>query len=146
MTLKLHPIGWIRKSKKTTTIVIYKKYQPGLMGIDKLSGICVVWWFNRNDNPRMRSILKVHPKGNPANPLRGVFATRAPMRPNLIALSYCKVLSVKNNVIEIEEIDALPDTPVLDLKPERKFNSRHCPCRGKLHAHPRRFRKFMTAS
>jgi tRNA (Thr-GGU) A37 N-methylase len=39
------------------------------------------------------------------------------MRPNLIALSRCKILAVKRNVIEIEEIDALPDTPVLDLKP-----------------------------
>jgi tRNA-Thr(GGU) m(6)t(6)A37 methyltransferase TsaA len=117
MTLKLHPIGWIRKTKKNTTIVLHKKYQPALMGVEKLSQIWVLWWFDRNDNSRMRSILRVHPKGNPTNPLRGVFATRAPMRPNLIALSRCKVLSVKNNVIEINEIDALADTPVLDLKP-----------------------------
>ncbi|MBI4522246.1 MAG: SAM-dependent methyltransferase [Deltaproteobacteria bacterium] len=117
MNFILHPIGWIRKTKSTIRIVLYKKYQPGLMGVEKLSEIWVVWWFNRNDNPRMRSILRVHPRGNPANPLRGVFATHAPMRPNLIALSRCKVVSVKNNVVEIDEIDAAPDTPVLDLKP-----------------------------
>lgn len=117
MKLKLRPIGRIRKTKTKTTIALYKKYQPGLMGVEKHSEIWVIWWFSRNDNPRMRSILKVHPRGNPANPLRGVFATRAPMRPNLIALSRCKVLAVKGNVIEIDEIDALPDTPVLDLKP-----------------------------
>jgi tRNA (Thr-GGU) A37 N-methylase len=46
-----------------------------------------------------------------------VFATRAPMRPNLIALTRCKILSVKKNVIEIDSIDAFTDTPVLDLKP-----------------------------
>jgi len=117
MKFRLYPIGWIRKTKNKTRIILYKKYQPGLMGVEKLSEIWVIWWFNRNDNPHMRSILKVHPRGNPANPLRGVFATRAPMRPNLIALSRCKVLSVKRHVIEIDEIDALPDTPVLDLKP-----------------------------
>ena len=39
------------------------------------------------------------------------------MRPNLIALSRCKILSVKENVIEIDQIDAFADTPVLDLKP-----------------------------
>jgi len=39
------------------------------------------------------------------------------MRPNLIALSRRKVLSVKKNVIEIDSIDAFPDTPVLDIKP-----------------------------
>ncbi len=117
MKFTLHPIGWIRKTRTKTKIVLYKKYQPGLMGLEIGHEIWVFWWFNRNDNPRARSVLKVHPKGNPANPLRGVFTTRAPMRPNLIALSRCKVLSVKNNVVEIDEIDALPDTPVLDLKP-----------------------------
>jgi len=117
MNFVLHPIGRIRKTKTTTRIVLYKKYQSGLMGFEELSEIWVLWWFNRNDNPHMRSTLRVHPKGDPANPLRGVFATRAPMRPNLIALSRCKIRSVKNNVIEIDEIDALPDTPVLDLRP-----------------------------
>jgi tRNA (Thr-GGU) A37 N-methylase len=39
------------------------------------------------------------------------------MRPNPIALSRCRVLGVHDNVIEIEDIDALPDTPVLDIKP-----------------------------
>jgi len=37
-------------------------------------------------------------------------------RPNLIAMTRCKVISVKDNVIEIESIDAFPDTPVLDIK------------------------------
>jgi len=117
MKFMLYPIGWIRKTKNKTSIVLYKKYQPGLMKVKRLREIWVLWWFDRNDTPRMRSTLKVHPKGNPANPLTGVFATRAPMRPNLIALSRCKVLSVKKNVIEIDSIDALPDTPVLDIKP-----------------------------
>lgn len=117
MNFKLRPIGWIRKTKNKTRIVLYKKYQPGLLGVAARSEIWVLWWFHCNDTPRMRSTLKVHSRGNPANPLKGVFATRAPMRPNLIALSRCKILSVKKNVIEIDSIDAFPDTPVLDLKP-----------------------------
>lgn len=117
MKFALQPIGWIRKTQTKTRIVLYKKFQPGLVGVVKQSEIWVIWWFHRNDTPRMRSTLKVHPRGNPANPLKGVFATRAPMRPNLIALSRCKILSVKKNVIEIDSIDAFPGTPVLDLKP-----------------------------
>jgi tRNA-Thr(GGU) m(6)t(6)A37 methyltransferase TsaA len=117
MKFTLHPIGWIRKTKTKTRIILYKKFQPGLVGVPMLSEIWVLWWFHRNDKPRARSTLKVHPRGDPANPLTGVFATRAPMRPNLIALSRCKILSVKKNVIEIDSIDAFPDTPVLDLKP-----------------------------
>ena len=117
MKFELRAIGWIRKTRTKTRIVLYKKFQAGLAGIEPKSEIWVLWWFHRNGNRRMRATLKVHPRGNPANPLRGVFATRAPMRPNLIALSRCKILSVKNNVIEIDWIDAFPDMPVLDLKP-----------------------------
>jgi tRNA-Thr(GGU) m(6)t(6)A37 methyltransferase TsaA len=117
MKFDVRPIGWVRKTQTKTRIVLYKKYQAGLEGIERRSEIWVLWWFHRNDNPRMRSTLKVHPRGNPANPLKGVFATRAPLRPNLIALSRCKIVSVRNNIVEIDSIDAYPNTPVLDLKP-----------------------------
>jgi len=113
----ISPIGWVRKAGGKTTIVFDKKYQPALMGLENLDSIWVLYWFDRNDTPARRSILQVHPRGNPENPLRGVFATRAPVRPNLIALSRVRILSVRENVIEIDQIDAFPDTPVLDLKP-----------------------------
>lgn len=112
----VYPIGWVRKTDGRTTIVVDKKYQPGLMGLEKFSHVWVLYWFDRNDTPEKRSILQVHPRGDKKNPLRGVFATHSPVRPNLIAVSRCKIISVKDNVIEIDEIDALPDTPVLDLK------------------------------
>ena len=113
----VHPIGWVRKEADRTWIEIEKKYQPALLGVENLSSIRVLYWFDRNDSPEQRSVLQVHPFGDPANPLRGVFATRAPLRPNLIALSRCRVLSVKENIIEIDAIDAFADTPVLDIKP-----------------------------
>lgn len=113
----LYPIGWVRKTDQKTFLEVDKKYQPGLLGVDQLSEIWVFYWFDRNDTPEKRAILQVHPQGNPANPLRGVFATRAPVRPNLIALSRCKIRSVKENIIEIDQIDAFADTPILDLKP-----------------------------
>jgi len=114
---KVSPIGWVRKTDNRTIIEVDKQYQPGMLGIDELDTIWVLYWFDRNDTPEQRSILQVHPRRNPENPLRGVFATRAPVRPNLIALSRCRVISVQNNVIEIDYIDAFPDTPVLDIKP-----------------------------
>jgi tRNA-Thr(GGU) m(6)t(6)A37 methyltransferase TsaA len=114
---EVRPIGWVRKTEHKTYIEVIKAYQPALLGLEDLDEIWVLYWFDRNDNPQQRSILRVHPRGNPANPLRGVFATRAPVRPNLIALSRCRVISVKDNLIEIDDIDAFPDTPVLDIKP-----------------------------
>jgi tRNA-Thr(GGU) m(6)t(6)A37 methyltransferase TsaA len=114
---EVRPIGWIRKADGRTTIEVESQYLPALLGVEELAAIWVLYWFDRNDTPAKRSILQVHPRGNPANPLRGVFATRAPVRPNLIALSRYRVLSVRDNIIEIDDIDAFPDTPVLDIKP-----------------------------
>ena len=114
---EVRPIGWVRKTYDSTTIEVDAQYQSALLGVEELDEIWVLYWFDRNDTPQQRSILQVHPRGNPENPLRGVFATRAPVRPNLIALSRCRVISVKANIIEIDSIDAYADTPVLDIKP-----------------------------
>jgi len=59
----------------------------------------------------------VHPRGNKENPLTGVFATRAPVRPNLIATTLCKIQGIDEGVIRIDRIDAFDGTPILDLKP-----------------------------
>ena len=49
--------------------------------------------------------------------MRGVFVTRAPVRPNLLALSRCRLISVRENLVEMEGNDVFPGTPVLDIKP-----------------------------
>ena len=113
----VRPIGFVRKVEGRTLIVLDKTYQPGLLGLDQFSHIYVIWWANRNDESEGRATLQVHPRGNRNNPLTGMFATRSPRRPNLIALTLCKVVSVKANVVEVEMIDAFADTPVLDIKP-----------------------------
>jgi tRNA-Thr(GGU) m(6)t(6)A37 methyltransferase TsaA len=116
-TFKVHSIGEVQKVEGRTLIVLARKYQPGLLGLEGFSHVQVIWWFHKNDTPQKRSILQVHPRGDPKNPRTGVFATRSPVRPNLIALSLCKVVSVKDNVVEVEKIDAFEGTPVLDIKP-----------------------------
>jgi tRNA-Thr(GGU) m(6)t(6)A37 methyltransferase TsaA len=116
-TYTMQPIGWVRKSGGKTFIEIDKRYQAALLGVDRLKTLQVLWWFDRNDTPEKRAVLQVHPRGDPDNPLRGVFATRSPYRPNLIALTEVDVIAVRDNVIEIDGIDAYADTPVLDLKP-----------------------------
>jgi len=113
----LKPIGSVHKANGLTTLVLKKDVEPALHGLDGFSHVWVLWWFDRSDTPKKRSVLQVHPRGNRRNPLTGVFACRSPFRPNLIALSLCRVLSVKNNVVEIDKIDAFANTPILDLKP-----------------------------
>jgi tRNA (Thr-GGU) A37 N-methylase len=87
------------------------------LGLEQWSHIWVFYWFDQNDTPEKRAVLQVHPRGNRNNPLTGVFATRSPMRPNLTALSLCRVVSIQGNDIEIEAIDAFDQTPVIDIKP-----------------------------
>jgi len=113
----VHPIGQVKKSEERTLIVLDEKYQPGLLGLDGFSHVYVFWWFDKNDTPEGRAVLQVHPRGDKRNPLTGVFATRSPRRPNLIAMTLCKIVAVKDNVVEVEKIDAFDGTPVLDIKP-----------------------------
>ncbi len=116
-TFTMRPIGQVRVAEGRTTLVLDKAYQRGLLGLEGFSHIHVLWWFDENDTPEKRSVLQVHPRGDRSNPLTGVFASRSPMRPNLIAMSLCKIVAVKENVIEVEKIDAFDGTPILDIKP-----------------------------
>ena len=75
------------------------------------------YWFHENDTPEERRTLQVHPRRDPANPFTGVFACRAPVRPNLIGFTACRIVKVKGNVVEVADLDARDGTPILDLKP-----------------------------
>lgn len=113
---EVYPIGRIERKDERTFIVIDEAYASGLLGLERHDYVHVVYWFDRNDTPEKRAVLQVHPRGDRNNPLTGVFATHSPFRPNLIAVSRCDIVAVKNNVIEIKDIDAFDGSPVLDLK------------------------------
>jgi len=113
----VHPIGRVKKKGGKTRLVLFDRYADGLKGLADWSHVNVLWWFHKNDTPAKRGILQVHPRGNRKTPLTGVFATRAPVRPNLIALTVCKIVSVEGTAVTVESIDAFDGTPVLDLKP-----------------------------
>jgi len=115
--ITLEPIGSVQRSGEHTRLVLDKSFEPGLLGLDDFSHVWVFWWFDQNDTPEERATLQVHPRRNKNNPLTGVFAARSPARPNLIALSLCRILSIQDNLVEIDSIDARANAPVLDLKP-----------------------------
>lgn len=114
---QIFSIGLVKKTKHTTIIEIYKKYEDALLGLHQISHVIVCYWFHKNDTAEKRNVLQVHPRGDQRNPLTGVFATRSPVRPNLIGISVCKILSIDGNIIHIDKIDAFHDSPVIDLKP-----------------------------
>ena len=112
----IFPVGIINKENENVRIEIDEAYREALLGLDDFSHITVLYWFHENDTPEKRNTLQVHPRKNQQNPLRGVFATHSPLRPNLIALSVCKILSIEDTTIFIEKIDALDGSPVIDIK------------------------------
>jgi tRNA-Thr(GGU) m(6)t(6)A37 methyltransferase TsaA len=65
-----------------------------------------------------RDVLQVHPRDDPENPLKGVFATRSPDRPNPIGLHRVRVLEIAGSVrLRVEPLEAVDGTPVVDVKP-----------------------------
>jgi len=114
---RLFPIGVVEKKVEGVRLRIFDEYVEGLLGLEGWSHLNVIYWFDRNDTPQQRRVLRVHPRGDKENPLTGVFACRAPVRPNLIGLSVCKILSVQGSLVTLDDLDAFDATPVLDLKP-----------------------------
>ncbi|MFA5111294.1 MAG: tRNA (N6-threonylcarbamoyladenosine(37)-N6)-methyltransferase TrmO [Desulfobaccales bacterium] len=113
----LNPVGVVKKQDKRGFLEIKPEYAPALLGLKDFSHVWVFYWFHENDTPEQRQTLQVHPRRDPANPLTGVFACRAPERPNLIGFTACRIVNITGNVVEVADLDARDGTPILDLKP-----------------------------
>jgi tRNA (adenine37-N6)-methyltransferase len=100
------------ESERIGTLEIFPQYREGLDGINVGQTIIVLFWLHKS----ARDILKVYPRGDRSKGLRGVFATRSPVRPNPIAISELKVLSIHDNHIEVSGLDILDGTPIVDIK------------------------------
>jgi tRNA-Thr(GGU) m(6)t(6)A37 methyltransferase TsaA len=75
--------------------------------------IIVLTWLDRAD----RSVLITRPRDDPARPPTGVFSTRSPDRPNPIGLHRVQIVSVEGLRIQVRPLEALDETPVIDVKP-----------------------------
>jgi tRNA-Thr(GGU) m(6)t(6)A37 methyltransferase TsaA len=109
-------LGQVKRQAGKTFLVLKEKYAPGLVSLGDYSHAMVFYWFDRNDTPERRAFLQGYRQGK-KDPLTGVFATRSAVRPNLIAITTCRIVAVQGNIVEIDGIDAFDETPVLDLKP-----------------------------
>jgi tRNA-Thr(GGU) m(6)t(6)A37 methyltransferase TsaA len=114
---KVYSVGKVEKKAGTTSLKIADRYAKALKGLEGFSHVAVLYWFDKNDTPEKRSILQTRLDRFPNKPSAGVFASRAPVRPNLIALSVCRILSVEGSTVRVNSIDAFDGTPILDLKP-----------------------------
>jgi tRNA-Thr(GGU) m(6)t(6)A37 methyltransferase TsaA len=121
----LKPIGIVRSEVKehkrggwqdvTSEIVIDEEWTEHLDGLDEFSHIMVIFWMHRVPREN-RPPTRIHPRGRDDLPLVGLFATRAPYRPNPIGVSVVKLLDRHDNILKVAGLDAIDGTPVLDIK------------------------------
>lgn len=125
-TMELQPIGAIRSPWTQTagmpiqpryardtegTVEIFEPFVPGLKDLEGFERIWLLYWFHEVQTSR----LQVKPFKD--DTVRGLFATRAPCRPNPIGLSAVRLEGVEGNHLRIADVDILDGTPLLDIKP-----------------------------
>ncbi|HEX2941406.1 MAG TPA: tRNA (N6-threonylcarbamoyladenosine(37)-N6)-methyltransferase TrmO [Rhodopila sp.] len=95
-------------------LVFLEEFRPGVADIGPGDELLVLTWLDRGN----RDVLQVHPRGDLRSPLRGVFSTRSPDRPNPIGIHRVRVLAVEGPTeLRVADLEALDETPIIDLKP-----------------------------
>jgi len=124
VTVVCHPIGHVENQcdqparpevlrASQSRIVVYPEFSEGLEGLEQSNRLTVVFHFHRAEGYALRQ----HPRGDQTRPLRGVFSLCSPFRPNRIGVSFPRLLQREGNVLHVTELDALNESPVLDIKP-----------------------------
>jgi len=128
MPIVLEPIGFVRGGRTAATdddwgrsLAVIEldsaRFTPdALAGLADFSHIEVVFQFHGVAEAEVETGAR-RPRGNPDWPLVGIFAQRGKARPNRLGVSICRVLGVEGLAIEVEGLDAIDGTPVLDIKP-----------------------------
>lgn len=93
------------------TVEVYPEFVPGLKDLDGFSHIFLLYHFHLSGAPEL--VVKPFLDSQP----RGVFATRAPKRPNPIGISVVRLTKIVANILHIENVDVVDGTPLLDIKP-----------------------------
>jgi tRNA-Thr(GGU) m(6)t(6)A37 methyltransferase TsaA len=126
-SLRLRPIGHVQspvtdlaeapcqgdEGAPDCWLVFDPNMREALDGVQPGADIVVITWLHLAD----RDVRQVHPRGDPDRPLQGVFATRSPGRPNPLGLHVVKVLAVDDLRIQVQNLEAVDGTPIVDVKP-----------------------------
>lgn len=93
------------------TVELLPEFVPGLKDLKSFERVWLIYQFDRASEPQ----LIVRPYLDPVE--HGVFATRAPARPNRIGISAVRLLGIDGNQLRVADVDMLDGTPLLDIKP-----------------------------
>lgn len=114
---RVSPVGYLRREDGRKIIDILPSFAPALKELESFSHVQVFWWFDQFDDEAHRQTTRFKEMPFEA-PVLGVFASRAPMRPNPIGLTTARIVRVDQEAgwVEIADMDAFDGTPILDLK------------------------------
>ncbi len=114
---ELFPIGYVRRRGGKMYLEIRAPYTPALKELEHFSHVQVLWWISQFDEDMFRQTTQTDHTPYEA-PTLGVFACRSPVRPNPIGLTVAEILSVdqEQGLVQVRNLDAYDDTPILDLK------------------------------
>ena len=105
------PIQPSSDASRPGTVEIYPEFVEGLKDLEGFSHIYLIYHLHKVNKSRLvvTPFLDKEP--------HGIFATRAPSRPNPIGLSLVKIVGLEGNLIHVDQVDVLDGTPLLDIKP-----------------------------
>ncbi|MBN2061973.1 MAG: tRNA (N6-threonylcarbamoyladenosine(37)-N6)-methyltransferase TrmO [Deltaproteobacteria bacterium] len=97
-------------------LVISPELEGILDGLEDFSHILVIYW------PHLlpasgRLLTRVHPMGQKAFPLVGIFSTCSPARPNPVLVTAVRLLEIKENILKVQGLEAIDGSPIIDIKP-----------------------------
>ncbi|MBS3809968.1 MAG: tRNA (N6-threonylcarbamoyladenosine(37)-N6)-methyltransferase TrmO [Desulfobacterales bacterium] len=95
-------------------IVIDPAYQQGLRDVEEGQQIVVLFYFHKSPSFTQDLLIQKPPHKDRSF---GVFSICSPRRPNPIGFSVLRVTGIRENVIDVENIDMIDQTPILDIKP-----------------------------
>jgi tRNA (adenine37-N6)-methyltransferase len=126
MEIKLQPVGFVSTSVKeqsdenwgfvTSRIILAPEFIGGLLGLEEFSHAIIVTFLHQAKY-RKEAHLKRPPRGLESMPEVGIFSQRAKDRPNPIGITAVKIVSVGNDHLDVQGLDAIDQTPILDIKP-----------------------------
>jgi tRNA-Thr(GGU) m(6)t(6)A37 methyltransferase TsaA len=103
------------------SVEIFEEYHAGLKDLDGFSRIILLYFFHLSQGFNLTVVPFLD------NQSRGLFATRAPKRPNPIGLSVVQLDEIENGVLHVQNVDMVDGTPLLDIKPYvPEFDSHAC--------------------
>ena len=121
------------------TVEVFKQYSTGLKDIDGFSHIILIYHFHLSKGYTLETKPFMEEKPH------GIFAIRAPARPNPIGISVVRLVRVEDNMLYIEDVDIVDGTPLLDIKPYvSDFDSREAERTGWLTAKSQLARKHKS--